>query len=84
MDLKFDIMKHPNVALTADGKGKPYQHGKVTMVFTNIQFDEDFLEEATEVEQSIPIQDVICWSGDEVLEELDKEEQVKEEQAKEE
>ena len=27
MDLKYDIMKHPNVALSADGKAKPYIHG---------------------------------------------------------
>lgn len=27
MDEKFDILKHPNVALTTDGKAKPYQHG---------------------------------------------------------
>ena len=26
-DFKFDIMKHPNVSLTEDGKGEPYIHG---------------------------------------------------------
>lgn len=26
-DDKFDILKHPNVKLTADGNGKPFQHG---------------------------------------------------------
>ena len=30
MDFKYDILKHPNVALTADGKADPYQHGEVT------------------------------------------------------
>lgn len=30
MDFKYDILKHPCVALTADGKAKPYQHGEVT------------------------------------------------------
>lgn len=30
MDEKFDILKHPNVALSTDGKGEPYRHGKVT------------------------------------------------------
>lgn len=29
MDLKYDILKHPNVALSADGKGKIYEHGNV-------------------------------------------------------
>lgn len=30
MDEKFDIMKHPNIKLSADGEGKPYIHGQVT------------------------------------------------------
>ena len=29
MDLKYDIMKHPNVALSADGKGEIYEHGSI-------------------------------------------------------
>ena len=28
LDLKYDIMKHPNVALSADGGVKPYKHGE--------------------------------------------------------
>lgn len=27
MDLKYDIMKHPNISLTADGKEKAYEYG---------------------------------------------------------
>lgn len=29
IDLKYDILKHPNVMLTTDGKGKPYIHGSI-------------------------------------------------------
>ena len=29
IDLKYDILKHPNVDLTADGKGEIYEHGVV-------------------------------------------------------
>lgn len=29
MDFKYDILKHPNVAWTADGKGGVYRHGEV-------------------------------------------------------
>ena len=36
MDEKFDILKHPNVALSADGKGKPYLHGEVTEAVARI------------------------------------------------
>lgn len=28
MDLKYDIMKHPNISLSADGKAEPYVHGE--------------------------------------------------------
>ena len=36
MDEKFDILKHPNVALSTDGKGKPYRHGEVTQAVGSI------------------------------------------------
>lgn len=29
LDLKYDILKHPNVVLTADGKAGAYRHGEV-------------------------------------------------------
>ena len=29
LDLKYDILKHPNVSLTADGKAGAYRHGEV-------------------------------------------------------
>ena len=28
MDQKYDILKHPNVALTTDGGAEPYRHGE--------------------------------------------------------
>ena len=28
-DFKYDILKHPNIELTADGKSSLYEHGKV-------------------------------------------------------
>lgn len=30
LDFKYDILKHPNVALTTDGKADVYRHGEVT------------------------------------------------------
>ena len=44
MDEKYDILKHPNVALTTDGKAKPYQHGGTenavaTLSLTGIPFE---------------------------------------------
>ena len=41
-DLKYDILKHPNVAFTTDGKGKPYIHGKTDKATASIVvLDED-------------------------------------------
>lgn len=45
-DFKFDIMKHPNVSLTEDGKGCPYSHGDTsgaafTIELTNQPLPED-------------------------------------------
>ena len=37
MDFKYDILKHPNVAYTADGKGGVYQHGEVTKNVATIE-----------------------------------------------
>ncbi len=41
MDLKFDILKHPNVGGTADGKAKPFVHGGVTHSTATLAFDLD-------------------------------------------
>ncbi len=38
-DLKFDILKHPNVVLTTDGKAKPYEHGKTNNVIATVKVD---------------------------------------------
>ena len=32
-DEKYDILKHPNVKLTADGGAKPYLHGQAPFAF---------------------------------------------------
>ena len=40
-DLKYDILKHPNVALTTDGKAKPYVHGKTNNAIATVVIDYD-------------------------------------------
>ena len=44
-DLKYDILKHPNVALTTDGKGEPYIHGKTDKATASIIVLDDDIEE---------------------------------------
>ena len=39
-DFKYDILKHPNVTLTTDGKAAPYQHGLDNLSIASIVFDE--------------------------------------------
>ena len=39
IDLKYDVLKHPNVELSADGKAKPYIHGEITRSIASIKMD---------------------------------------------
>ena len=39
MDDKYDILRHPNVALTTDGKAKPYQHGGTENAVASISLE---------------------------------------------
>lgn len=41
MDLKYDILKHPNVSKTTDGKEKPYIHGGTENAVASIIVDEN-------------------------------------------
>jgi type IV secretion system protein VirD4 len=41
LDDKFDILRHPNVGGTADGKAEPFRHGAVTNSIATLVFDED-------------------------------------------
>lgn len=50
MDLKYDIMKHPNLALTTDGGAPAYVHGQDTRSFASIIIDEQLLEQAVSYE----------------------------------
>ena len=38
LDEKYDILKHPNVALTTDGKARPYVHGGTEQSVATISF----------------------------------------------
>ena len=39
IDYKYDVLKHPNVLLSADGKAKPYIHGEVTNAIASVNLD---------------------------------------------
>ncbi len=79
MDEKFDILKHPNVALSTDGKGEPYRHGKVTEAVAEITLA-DSLE--GEITSDLPDAQQFELLSDEDLEEIfkNKEDSYNEEQ----
>ena len=72
MDLKYDILKHPNVAFTTDGKGKPYEHGQdnISIASAELSQDEELLEKA------IPIpdddDDIVILTEEELEEHIEK------------
>jgi len=71
-DLKYDILKHPNVALTADGKAKPYVHGDTSRAVGTIalSFDSQLPEDLPD----IPETDYVLLSEEDVARELASEE----------
>ena len=38
-DLKYNMLKHPNVKFTANGEAKPYEHGTSENAICSIKFD---------------------------------------------
>lgn len=49
-DLKYDILKHPNVRDTTDGGAPAYQHGEDTRSFASITFSPEFFDQAAQLE----------------------------------
>ena len=45
-DLKFDILKHSNIALTTDGGAEPYRHGEDSISIAALSIDEGLLKKA--------------------------------------
>lgn len=43
-DLKYDILKHPNIALTEDGVAAPFLHGIADKADFSIQLTSAFLD----------------------------------------
>lgn len=77
MDFKYDILKHPSVRLTTDGKVEPYIHGEPRNAGPSIElvYDPELVEAATEKVQVIELPD----SDYVLLSEEDVEKDVKQE-----
>jgi type IV secretion system protein VirD4 len=76
MDDKFDILRHPNVCGTTDGKAEPFRHGAVTRSVAAIAFDESTnpadLPELNISQATFAIEDDYELLSEEDLEELFK------------
>ncbi len=54
MDLKYDILKHPNAQYTTDGKAKAYIHGGTERSIATIAINEDI----NNIDEIYDIQDI--------------------------
>jgi type IV secretion system protein VirD4 len=74
MDEKIDILRHPNVRGTTDGKAEPFRHGTVTHSIASIVFDENIdPEDLSEVK--IPSGDYELLSEEDIEERFNKKEE---------
>ncbi len=73
MDLKYDILKHPNVKLTADGGCPPYIHGEPTQAIASFVFDSKIPKDAVSVS---PVNTSYELLSDEEIAEMFGEEEV--------
>lgn len=54
MDEKYDILKHPNIALTEDGGAAPYEHGGTENAVATLSFAGAAAETLFELSEPIP------------------------------
>ena len=66
LDFKYDILKHPNVALTADGKAGVYQHGAVRSDIATIEVT--YLDPKTLPDTEVPETDYVLLSDEDFYE----------------
>ena len=69
-DFKYDILKHPNVALTTDGGAAPYVHGEDTRSIAAISIDTQLPENAVEIDEAT--HNYVILTGEELEEKLNE------------
>jgi type IV secretion system protein VirD4 len=81
MDLKYDIMKHPDVCMTTDGKMDPYIHGVPWDAGSSIElvYESELIKEASENAKlmELPETDYVLLSEDDVEKMIAEEEKNK-------
>ena len=83
MDLKYDILRHPDVRMTADGETEAYIHGVPWDAGPSIElvFDPELIKEASENAHVIDLgdSDYVLLSEEEVAQEIKEQNKKKEE-----
>ena len=69
-DLKYDIMRHPNISYTTDGGAQPYQHGEDMISIASISFEPGLITEAEIMESEN--RDYLIFTEEELEEMLKK------------
>ena len=67
MDEKYDILKHPNIALTEDGGAAPYEHGGTENAVATLSFAGAAAETLFELSEPIPDYELLSEEDIEAL-----------------
>jgi type IV secretion system protein VirD4 len=59
MDFKYDILRHPNVALTADGRAKPFLHNEDRLSYASMILSDEAPSKAPEPVENQAV-DIFC------------------------
>ena len=75
MDLKYDILKHPNIKDTADGSEKPYLHGDTEHSIATIEFDYESVDYSySDIEEAEVNYEILSFEEmEEYIENMEKE-----------
>ena len=50
-DFKYNMLKHPNIGLTANGKAKPYIHGASSKAIASVEFKKNDIERKDNIQK---------------------------------
>jgi len=67
-DLKYDILRHPNVKLTADGGARPFLHGEDTRSIAALRYEPALAEQAKDLTPEIKDHDFLLLTEEELEE----------------
>ena len=66
IDLKYDILKHPNVIYTTDGKGKPYIHGGTENSIATISLETEVKQNTLDAEIEVTDEEYEIYTEEEI------------------